>query len=285
MQTEAPYQLEGHVYTRREVEQLASDVLERCPGSPPEIGFIIGTGFASFAEEIENPVTIPYSDLPLWPPLNCAGHIEELVIGDLAGRRVACARGKIFLLDGAPAQVVALPVRLFYAMGCRKLLYTSTVGAIDPSFRPGEFILITNHINLTGRNPLVGEPNGEWGATFFDMSHPYDAEYIAALRVIAAEEKIRLHDAVYGCVLGPSFETAAEIKMLGIVGAHAVGMSTVPDVIAARQLAMRVAAFGFISNMAAGVTEVDVDNDDILGLARTRYADYAKLARGILARM
>jgi purine-nucleoside phosphorylase len=103
--------------------------------------------------------------------------------------------------------------------------------------------------------------------------------------VIAAEEQIRLHDAVYGCVLGPSFETAAEIKMLGIVGAHAVGMSTVPDVIAARQLAMRVAAFGFISNMAAGVTEVDVDNDDILGLARTRYADYAKLARGILARM
>ncbi len=150
MLTEAPYELEGHVYTRRDVEELAAMVLTRCPGPPPEIGYIIGTGFAAFAEEIENAVTIPYSDLSLWPPLNTVGHIEELVIGDLAGRRVACARGKIFLLDGAPPQVVALPVRLFYAMGCRKLLYTNTVGAIDPSFRPGEFILVTNHINLTG---------------------------------------------------------------------------------------------------------------------------------------
>lgn len=285
MLVEKPYELEGQIYRRSDVEALAREILERCPGPAPEIGYIIGTGFASFADEIENAVTIPYSDLPLWPPLNCKGHIEELVIGDLAGRRVVCARGKIFFLDGAPSQVVALPVRLFYALGCRKLLYTNTVGAIDPSFAPGEFILVTNHINLTGRNPLVGEPNGEWGTTFFDMSKPYDAEYITMLKEIAAENDVPLHDAVYACVLGPSFETAAEIKMMSIIGAHAVGMSTVPDVIAARQLGMRVAAFGFISNMAAGVTEADVDNEDILGLATDHYAEYAKLARGILAKM
>lgn len=285
MHAEQPYELEGHVYTRSEVESLARDVSARNPGPAPEIGYIIGTGFASFAEEIENAVTIPYEDLALWPPLNVKGHIAELVIGDLAGRRVVCARGKIHFLDGTPPQVVALPVRLFYSLGCRKLLYSNTVGAIDPSFKAGEFIVVTNHINLTGRNPLVGEPNGEWGSTFFDMSYPYDVEYIAMLKEIAAEEGIPLHEAVYGCVLGPSFETAAEIKMMDIIGADAVGMSTVPDVIAARQLGMRVATFGFISNMAAGVTEAGVHNDDILALADEHYDEYARLARGILSRM
>jgi purine-nucleoside phosphorylase len=217
--------------------------------------------------------------------LHTAGHIEELVIGDLEGKRVACARGKIFLLDGAPAQVVALTVRMYYALGCRKLLYSNTVGAIDPSFRPGEFIVVTNHINLTGRNPLVGESTSEWGEQFFDMTYPYDAEYIAALQDIAKGAKIPLHGAVYGAVLGPCFETAAEIKMLGIVGAHAVGMSTVPDVIAARQLGMRVAVFGFISNMAAGVDGGDLEVEDFLGLAVAHYGEYATLARGILAQM
>jgi purine-nucleoside phosphorylase len=285
MTNQPPYELEGQVYTRRDVEALAATILEKCPGPPPEIGYVIGTGFAAFAEEIENAVTIPYADLPLWPHLNTVGHIEELVIGDLAGRRVVCARGKIFLLDGAPPQVVALPVRLFYAMGCRKLLYTNTVGGIDPDWRPGEFIVVTNHINLTGRNPLVGERNGEWGATFFDMTYPYDPDYIAALKEVAVQENVPLHEAVYGCVLGPSFETAAEIHMMSVIGANAVGMSTVPDVITARQLGMRVACFGFISNMAAGVSDADVDNDDILGLAANHYDDYAKLARGILKAM
>lgn len=285
MPNRKPYEQEGQVYTRRDVEKMAADVLARCPGPPPEIGYTIGTGFASFAEEIENAITIPYADLPLFPPLHTAGHIAELVIGDLEGRRVACARGKVFLLDGAPAQVVALTVRLYHALGCRKLLYSNTVGAIDPSFRPGEFIVVTNHINLTGRNPLVGESTSEWGEQFFDMTCPYDAEYIATLQEIAKEAKIPLHEAVYGAVLGPCFETAAEIKMLGIVGAHAVGMSTVPDVIAARQLGMRVAAFGFISNMAAGVTGGDLEVEDFLGLAAARYGEYAALARGILARM
>jgi inosine/guanosine/xanthosine phosphorylase family protein len=285
MSEKQAYQREGQSYTRRDVEQIAAQILARCPGPPPEIGYTIGTGFASFAQEIENAVTIPYAELRLFPPLATEGHIPELVIGDLQGRRVACARGKVFLLDGAPPQIAALTVRLYYALGCRKLLYTNTVGAIDPSFRPGEFVVITNHINLMGRNPLVGESREEWGELFFDMTNPYDAAYIAELKEIARAANIPLHEAVYGGVLGPCFETAAEIRMLGVVGAHVVGMSTVPDVIAARQLGMRVAVFGFISNMAAGVGGTGLEVEDFLGLAAAHYDEYGKLARGILARM
>lgn len=285
MAARVSYQLEGQHYTRQQVEEMAAEVLAHCPGPSPEIGYIIGTGFADFANEIENAVTIPYRDLPLFPRLNTPGHIEELVIGDLAGRRVACARGKIFMLDGTPSQIVALPVRLFYALGCRKLLYSNTVGGVDPSWHPGEFIVVVNHINLLGRNPLVGESSADWGPLFFDMSYPYDREYIAALKEIAAGAGIALHEAVYAALLGPSFETAAEIHMLNVIGANAVGMSTVPDVIAARQLGMRVAAFGFISNQAAGVTPEALDNEDILDLAHAHYDEYATLARNILKRM
>jgi purine-nucleoside phosphorylase len=281
------YKLEGQIYTRKDVEEIAQALLDRWQGQKPEIGYVIGTGFAHFADEIEDAIRISYEDLPmnLFPDVKTPGHVSKMVIGKLGRKVVVCASGKVFLNDGAPAQITALTVRLFWLMGCQKLVYTNTVGAIDPGFKPGEFVLLHNHINLSGRNPLVGEDSEQWGGGFFDMTYPYDAEYIQIAKQVAREAGTPLHDAVYACVLGPSFETAAEIKMIEIMGANVVGMSTVPDVTAARQLGMRVVAIGFISNMAAGVQGAQLDNDDILSLAGRSYDQYATLMSGLFSRI
>jgi purine-nucleoside phosphorylase len=279
------YNLEGNVYSREDVEEIAQFIQSRGIEHAPEIGYVIGTGFSHFADEIVDAIRVSYDELPynLYPKLNTPGHVSEIVVGKLEDKTVACARGKVFLLDGAPPQISALTVRLFWLMGCRNLIYTNTVGSIDPTFRPGEFVLLHNHINLTGKNPLVGEPADQWGGGFFDMTYPYDKEFISIAKQVAFERNIPLHDAVYACVLGPSFETAAEIKMFEVIGANVVGMSTVPEVIAARQLNMRVLAIGFISNIAAGVQGSQLDNDDILSLAEISYSQYVALMRGIFA--
>ncbi len=271
----------GQRYRRADVERLAERV--RAHGAPvPEVALVTGTGFARFADEIEDAVRIPYRDLPPLPEPGIPGHVGELVIGRAAGRVVACLRGKPALLDGHPAQLVALPVRLCWLLGCRSLLYTNTVGAIDPSFRPGEFVAITNHINFYGANPLVGEPEDEWGTRFFDMTYPYDPGLTATLKRVAAAQGVPLHEGVYWGTLGPSFETAAEIQMAGRLGAAVVGMSTVMEVIAARQLGLPVVCFGFISNMAAGVTAEPVDNADVLRQASLAQESYRRLVLGLL---
>lgn len=274
----------GSLYSRADVERLAESVRARCR-IVPEVGLIIGTGFASFAAEIEEAVRIPFRELPGFPEPGIPGHVGELVIGRLEGRTVACLRGKIALLDGHPAQLVALPVRLFALLGCRSLLYTNTVGAIMPSMRPGEFVAITNHINFYGTNPLIGEPESEWGSRFIDMTSPYDPELIAALKEVAAERGMSLHEGVYFGTIGPSFETAAEIQVAARLGGDVVGMTTIMEVIAARQVQMPVACFGFISNMAAGVEAAPVDNEDILRKAGPAYQGYRTLVRGMLPRM
>jgi purine-nucleoside phosphorylase len=278
----------GTLYTRADVEQLAETVRART-SIVPDVALIIGTGFAKFADEIEDAVRIPYRDLPGFPEQpGIPGHVGELLLGNLEGRKVACLRGKVALLDGVSAQLVALPVRLMYLLGCRSLLYTNTVGAIDPLMRPGQFVAITNHINYYGTSPMIGEPEreGEWGTRFFDMAYPYDGELTEVMKQVAAERGVTLHDGgVYFGTLGPQFETAAEIRFARTVGANVVGMTTIMGVIAARQLRMPVVCYGFISNLAAGVESTLVHNDDVLREAGPAYESWAKLARGLLPKM
>ena len=274
----------GTVYSRADVQSLADRVRSR-GGLTPEVALFIGTGFADLAEEIEQAVRIPFADLPGFPEPGIPGHVGEIVIGRLAGRVVACARGKIQLLDGHAAQLVALPVRLFALLGCRSVLYTNTVGAINPAFQPGEFVAVTNHINFTGANPLVGELESEWGTRFVDMTEPYDLKLTENLKAVAAEHAIPLHQGVYLGVLGPSFETAAEIRMGARIGADVVGMSTVLEAIAARQLGLTVVCFSFVSNMAAGVASNLVDNQEVLRWASLRQEPYRKLVLGMLPHM
>jgi purine-nucleoside phosphorylase len=273
----------GKLYGHTDVDRLAGLFQKAYPGFSPVLGLYTGTGFASFASQIEDPVTIRYSDLPYFPKeLQTPMHVGEFVLGKLRGKQIICARGKMFLLDGVPAQLIALPIRLFYLLGCRTLVYTNTAGAINPSFQPGDFVFLTNHINLTGHNPLVGEHNGEWGPLFFDMSHPYDAGLRQKGQDIAAKLDLRILEGVYAGLLGPSFETASEIEMLRRNGADLVGMSTIMEVITARQLGMRVLAIGFISNMAAGITAALVNNEEVQEAASAAETTYARLLGDII---
>jgi purine-nucleoside phosphorylase len=276
----------GKLYQRKDVERLALEFQAAYPGFRPEICLYTGTGFASFASEIEESVTLAYRDLPYFPAeLQTPMHVGEFVLGKVSGAPVFLARGKMFLLDGVPAQLIALPVRLAYLLGCRTLIYTNTTGSINPNFHPGEFVFLTNHINLMAQNPLVGERNGEWGQMFFDMTYPYDVELRALGEEVAAGMGIKVQEGVYSGVLGPSFETAAEIQMMARVGGDVVGMSTVMEVIAARQLGMKVLGISFISNMAAGVSSAPVENEDVQRVARTSQDTYARLITAVIAKM
>ena len=273
----------GKLYSRSDVEQLAALFQKAYPGFCPSISLYTGTGFASFASQIEDPVTIRYSDLPYFPKeLQTPMHVGEFVMGKLKGKQIICARGKMFLLDGVPAQLIALPIRLFYLLGCRTLVYTNTAGAVNPSYQPGDFVFLRNHINLTGQNPLVGEHNGEWGPMFFDMSYPYDAELRQRGEAVAVQLGMQVLEGVYAGLLGPSFETASEIEMLRRIGADLVGMSTIMEVISARQLNMRVLGLGFISNMAAGVTAALVNNEEVQVAASSAEDIYARLLSNII---
>jgi purine-nucleoside phosphorylase len=276
----------GKLYQREDVERLAQDFRKAYPNFAPEICLYTGTGFASFAGEMQESVTLAFKDLPFFPDeLQCPMHVGEFVLGKVSGVQVLLVRGKMFLLDGVPAQLIAMPVRLSYLLGCRTLIYTNTSGSVNPGFKPGEFVFLTNHINLMAQNPLVGERNGEWGQMFFDMTYPYDAGLRALGEQVAAGMGLKVQEGVYSGVLGPSFETAAEIQMLARVGGDLVGMSTVMEVVAARQLGMKVLGISFISNMAAGVSSALVENEDVQRVARTSQETFARLISGVIEKL
>jgi purine-nucleoside phosphorylase len=277
---------QGKLYHKQDVEKVAEIIRRARPGFRPKLGMIIGTGFACFTDAIENQMVFPYADLPLFASeLQTPGHITEMVTGQINGQDIILARGKMFLLDGVTPQQVALPVRLFHLLGVEKLVYTNTAGAVNPDYKPGEFVFLKNHINLMARNPLVGEKNGEWGEMFFDMTYPYDEELRELGKQAAAELGLRVLEGVYAGLLGPSFETAAEIKMMSVIGADLVGMSTIMEVIAARQLGMRVLCLSFVSNMAAGVLGVGLTNNEVLDTTQKHTENYARLLTRIFSKL
>jgi len=276
----------GAHYTRAEVQAIADQIQRLRPGFNPKIGMMIGTGFHGFTETIQNQIVIPYTELPLFAnELGLKGHVPELVLGQFNGHDIIVTRGKMHLLEGLPAQRVVLPVRLFHLLGVKTLVYSNTAGGVNPSFKVGEFVFLHNNINLMARNPLLGEKVGEWGEMFFDMTYPYDAE----LREMAKEKGralgFKVQEGVYAGLLGPSFETAAEIHMLSVIGADLVGMSTIMETIAARQLGMRMLGICFVANMAAGVGGQTLVEDEWLDNPRKHRQDFERLFTSILAEL
>lgn len=281
-----PLNSQEKLYHKEGVQQIAEIIRRARPGFQPKIGMIIGTGFASFTDTIQNQIVFPYAELPLFSAeLQTPGHITELVTGKINGQDIILTRGKMFLLDGVSAQLVALPVRLFHLLGVQTLVYTNTAGAVNPSYTPGDFVFLKNHINLMARNPLLGEKNGEWGELFFDMTYPYDEALRSLGKQATAELGFRVQEGVYAGLLGPNFETAAEIHMLSVIGADLVGMSTIMEVIAARQVGMQVLGISFISNMAAGVLGEALHNDEVLETTHKHTENYARLLTRILGRL
>ncbi|STX51367.1 xanthosine phosphorylase [Legionella busanensis] len=234
--------------------QAAKTIKERCPNFKPTIGVVLGSGLGSFAEQLENAITISYDDLPGFPRLTVYGHKSNLILGYLGGVGVVCLQGRAHSYEGFDYEIVRTYVRTLRLLGCDYFLATNASGSLREDVGPGELMLITDHINMQPGNPLVGPNDDEFGPRFFPLDNAYDLSMREHLLNTAHQEDITLHQGVYLSVLGPNYETAAEIRAFRILGADAVGMSTVPEVLVANHCGMKVAVIATITNYATGLT-------------------------------
>ncbi|PYP18914.1 MAG: purine-nucleoside phosphorylase [Gemmatimonadetes bacterium] len=263
----------------------AADVVARRIGSlQPRVAIVLGSGLGSVADAVQSAIRIPQSAIPGFPKPAAPGHKGELVAGTLEGVPVLVLSGRFHLYEGHSPQVAALPVRVFARLGIRTLVVTNAAGGIRLMFRPPNLMLIADHINLMFRNPLEG-PIEEGEQRFPDMSDPYDRDLRALAREVALQEKIALEEGVYAALLGPSYETPAEIRMLQRLGADAVGMSTVPEVIVARARGIRCLGFSSITNVAAGLSAAPLSHEEVLAAGTQVAGQLATLIRGVLVKL
>ena len=242
---------------------------------------ILGSGLGALADEMEDATRIPFAEIPEFPPATVQGHAGAVVIGRLEGVECVVLQGRFHLYEGHDAALAALPVRVMAAMGAKSLLVTNAAGGIHPDFGAGQLMLIEDHINLTGRNPLVG-PVVEGDVRFPDMTEPYDAALKVAAIAAARDVKVRLTRGVYCALLGPTYETAAEVRLLAKLGADAVGMSTVHEVIVARAMGLRVLGISLISNLAAGLSPEPLHHDEVVAAGIEARPRFERLVRACL---
>lgn len=248
----------------------------------PEVALILGSGLGALADEVDGAVAIPTSDVPGYPASTVQGHAGRLVLGHLAGRPVLVVQGRVHLYEGHDPRDVAFPVRLAHALGARHLLLTNAAGGIHPDFAPGTLMLITDHLNLAGVSPLTG-PTGEGETRFPDMSDPYDRAWRARAAALALEHRIPFREGVYVWTAGPSYETPAEIRFFGRIGADAVGMSTVPETIQAAALGMKVLGISTITNPAAGLAASPLNHEEVLEVGQQVRERLSAWVRAIVA--
>ncbi len=269
--------------SRRSIEDTVAFLRERVTRAPHAV-LVLGSGLGGLADEIEDPVRIPFADIPGFPRSTVAGHAGALVVGRMDGVEVAAMQGRFHLYEGWATEDVALPVRALAALGAETMLLTNAAGGVRPGMRPGDLMLIADHINLMGRNPLIGAvvPGEE---RFPDMSDPYDAGFRRVAEETARELGIPIVQGVYAAVLGPSYETPAEIRMIARLGADAVGMSTVPEVIVARAMGIRCLGISCITNLAAGLGGDRLSHEEVMEVGAQVRDRLAELVRAVLPRI
>lgn len=250
-------------YSAVEAEKAAATIRARTGSPATSIGLILGSGLGGLTKAIEGSVRIPFGEIPGFPEATVVGHDGALIVGTLGGRQVAALSGRFHMYEGHSAALAAFPVRVLRALGARELFVSNAAGGISPKLAVGDLMMISDHLNLMGANPLVG-PLQPGEVRFPDMTDAYDPGLRRALRTTAEKLGIKLREGVYAGVLGPSYETPVEVKMLRTLGADAVGMSTVPEVILARALGMRVAGVSCITNAAAGGTGAALSHAEVL---------------------
>ena len=252
----------------------------------PEVGVILGSGLGDLATEIAEPAIVPYADIPHFARSTVKGHAGRLIIGLLENVPVVAMQGRFHLYEGYHLQVLTLPVRVMRQLGAHTLIVTNAAGGVNPAYRPGDFMLIRDHINmpgLAGANPLLGPNDERFGGRFPPLAHAYDAQLRALAHSIAASSpEIMLHEGIYTMVGGPNYETGAELRFLRAVGTDAVGMSTVPEVIVARHAGMQVLGLSLITNTATGNETGEVDHAEVLAAADAVRPRFAALVRGIV---
>lgn len=266
------------------VEQAAASLRQRI-GAAPDVAIVLGSGLGDFASALRDAVAIPYAEIPNWPASAVVGHAGTLVVGSLAGRRVAALSGRAHYYEGHSLQTAAFATRVMGRLGVRTLLLTNAAGGINLEFKPGTLMVIDDHINLMGGSPLFGPNDERFGSRFPDMTEAYSQRLRALAHDAAKACGVRLAHGIYAAMHGPSYETPAEIRFLRTIGADAVGMSTVPETIAARHMGMEVLGISCITNPAAGVLPQPLVHDEVMEVARRVRAEFSALLEAIIERL
>jgi purine-nucleoside phosphorylase len=265
-------------------ENAARLILSRTP-LRPKIGLVLGSGLGAFADSLTDATRVPYSEIPSFPQSTAIGHAGRLVIGNAGKVAVAAMQGRVHQYEGYSAQQVAFPIRVFGRMGIKSVILTNAAGGINLGFSQGALVLIRDHINLQGTNPLVGPNDDRFGVRFPDMTHAYSRVYREIAREEAAKLSIMLHEGVYAALLGPSYETPAEIEHLRRIGADLVGMSTAAEVIAARHMGIDVLAISCVTNMAAGILDQPLSHAEVMETGERVKSTFEALLRAVLPRI
>lgn len=256
----------GPATLRPRIDQLERAVRVRSD-LVPAIGLVLGSGLGGVADALEDPVAIPFADLPGWPPPTAPGHAGRLLLGRLAGVPVVCLQGRLHLYEGLSALQVIEPLLLMGRLGARIVVLTNAAGGVNPAYAAGSLMVISDHLNLTGRSPLLGPNDDSMGPRFTDLTNVWEPSLRGALHAAAAAEGVPMQEGVYAGLLGPTYETPAEVRMLRILGADAVGMSTVMEAIAARWVGLRVCGVSLVTNPGAGISDHPLSHEEVLEAA------------------
>lgn len=248
----------------------------------PSIGLILGSGLGVLADEIENTHVILYNDIPHFPISTVEGHAGELVIGELMGKSVIALKGRFHYYEGYSMDKVTFPIRVMIALGIDKIIVTNAAGGVNRSFTPGDLMIINDHINFGFDNPLIGPNSDELGVRFPDISNAYSVEFIELAKKVANKNNIDIKEGVYAFLTGPTYETPAEVKMMEILGADAVGMSTVPEVIAAIHGGTKVLGISCITNMASGILDQPLSHDEVIKTTQKVKEEFIAYIKGIV---
>ncbi|HEU0304195.1 MAG TPA: purine-nucleoside phosphorylase [Gaiellaceae bacterium] len=266
---------------REELDEAVAEIRSRTDVEP-SVGVVLGSGLDGFADSLEDAAEIPYDAIPGWPVATAVGHAGTLVLGSFEGVPVAVMRGRAHLYEGLSPGKVVFGIRVLGLLGVRTLVLTNAVGAIDDRLRPGRLVLVSDHLNLQGQSPLVGPNEDSLGPRFPDLSDAHDPELRAAARAAAERLGLVVGEGVYAAWLGPAFETPAEIRMLRTLGADLVGMSLVPEVLAARHMGIRCLAISCVTNLAAGMSPEPIDHERVLEVGAQAAGDLVSLLREVI---
>jgi purine-nucleoside phosphorylase len=271
--------------TLYERAEHAARLIRSHAGEDVRVALVLGSGLGAFADELEDAQAIPYSEIPGFARSTVEGHAGRLVVGKAGGTTVAAMQGRFHFYEGYTLEEVTFPIRVLGLLGAKSLVLTNAAGGLNNSYEQGALILISDHLNLMGTNPLLGKNDSRFGPRFPDMTDVYDREYQEAAIMEAREMGLELRRGIYAALSGPSYETPAEIRMLRLLGADAVGMSTVPEAIVARQMGVRVLGFSCITNMAAGVLDKPINHEEVIETGERVRETFAELLRRVIPKL
>lgn len=275
----------GDNLLKSRLEASQKVLLEKLGSLKPEIGIILGSGLGPLADHIQDALYIPFEEVPYMKTATASSHVGRFVCGTLSGKNVIAMQGRLHGYEGNEAWEVAYPVWLMHLLGVKILITTNAAGAINESYQVGDFCLMQDHINLTGRNPIVGTDPDEIAPRFVSMKDAYDLALRQIAKAVADDLSISIQEGIYLGLLGPSFETPAEIRAFRVLGADTVAMSVVEEVIAARHVGIKVLGISLVSNMACGIEGASPCDDEVLDVAKSKEADFVSLIKGIVSRL